>query len=167
MVVQTWRESSQLKTEALHSLAQSESDPDTLIAGTYTGIFARTTQASRGNNCQLRALPDCCTSNLWPSIRALPTRFTPARSIYLISRTTVEKRGDRSRKESSTIPTSSPSTSIRVTPITSLLPLAAASTKQRTPAETGARFRHLLAVAPYARYLAAPVRSGNRLRRHH
>jgi photosystem II stability/assembly factor-like uncharacterized protein len=36
---QTWRESSQLKNEALHSLAQSESNPDTLIAGTYTGIF--------------------------------------------------------------------------------------------------------------------------------
>ena len=35
----TWRESSQLKNEALHSLAQSESDPNTLIAGTFTGIF--------------------------------------------------------------------------------------------------------------------------------
>jgi photosystem II stability/assembly factor-like uncharacterized protein len=35
----TWRESSELKNEALHSLAQSESDPDTLIAGTFTGIF--------------------------------------------------------------------------------------------------------------------------------
>src|SRR5829696_562075 len=36
---QTWRENAQLKNEALHSLAQSESDPDTLIAGTYKGIF--------------------------------------------------------------------------------------------------------------------------------
>src|SRR5215211_1697597 len=35
----TWRENAQLKNEALHSLAQSESDPDTLIAGTYKGIF--------------------------------------------------------------------------------------------------------------------------------
>src|SRR5689334_4664476 len=35
----TWRESSDLKNEAIHSLAQSESDPDTLIAGTFTGIF--------------------------------------------------------------------------------------------------------------------------------
>jgi photosystem II stability/assembly factor-like uncharacterized protein len=35
----TWRESAQLKNEALHSLAQSEADPDTLIAGTFTGIF--------------------------------------------------------------------------------------------------------------------------------
>ena len=35
----TWRENAQLKNEALHSLAQSESDPDTLIAGTFTGIF--------------------------------------------------------------------------------------------------------------------------------
>ena len=35
----TWRESAELKNEALHSLAQSESDPDTLIAGTFTGVF--------------------------------------------------------------------------------------------------------------------------------
>jgi photosystem II stability/assembly factor-like uncharacterized protein len=35
----TWKESAQLKNEALHSLAQSDSDPDTLIAGTFTGIF--------------------------------------------------------------------------------------------------------------------------------
>jgi photosystem II stability/assembly factor-like uncharacterized protein len=36
---QTWRESTQLKNEAIHSLAQSESDPDTLIAGTFNTIF--------------------------------------------------------------------------------------------------------------------------------
>jgi photosystem II stability/assembly factor-like uncharacterized protein len=35
----TWRESSQLKEEAIHSLAQSESNPDTLIAGAFNGIF--------------------------------------------------------------------------------------------------------------------------------
>lgn len=35
----TWRESPELKNEALHSLAQSDSDPDTLIAGTFTGVF--------------------------------------------------------------------------------------------------------------------------------
>ena len=35
----TWRESAQLKNEALHSLAQSEADPNTLIAGTFTGVF--------------------------------------------------------------------------------------------------------------------------------
>jgi photosystem II stability/assembly factor-like uncharacterized protein len=35
----TWKESAQLKNEALHSLAQSESNPDTLIAGTFTGVF--------------------------------------------------------------------------------------------------------------------------------
>jgi photosystem II stability/assembly factor-like uncharacterized protein len=36
---QTWRENPQLKNEAIHSLAQSESDPDTLIAGTFNTIF--------------------------------------------------------------------------------------------------------------------------------
>src|SRR5687768_7728694 len=35
----TWKESAELKNEALHSLAQSESNPDTLIAGTYNTIF--------------------------------------------------------------------------------------------------------------------------------
>jgi photosystem II stability/assembly factor-like uncharacterized protein len=35
----TWRQSAQLKDQAIHSLAQSESDPNTLIAGTYTTIF--------------------------------------------------------------------------------------------------------------------------------
>ena len=35
----SFRESAQLKNEAIHSLAQSPSDPDTLIAGTFNGIF--------------------------------------------------------------------------------------------------------------------------------
>jgi photosystem II stability/assembly factor-like uncharacterized protein len=35
----TWRESTQLKNESIHSLAQSESDPDTLLAGTFNTIF--------------------------------------------------------------------------------------------------------------------------------
>ena len=35
----TWKESPQLKDQAIHSLAQSESNPDILIAGTYTTIF--------------------------------------------------------------------------------------------------------------------------------
>ena len=35
----TWKESAELKNEALHSLAQSESNPDTLIAGTYNTIY--------------------------------------------------------------------------------------------------------------------------------
>ena len=35
----TWRESSQLKNESIHSLAQSEADPNTLLAGTFNTIF--------------------------------------------------------------------------------------------------------------------------------
>src|SRR5690349_22624742 len=35
----TWKESEQLKNESVHSLAQSESNPDTLIAGTFNTIF--------------------------------------------------------------------------------------------------------------------------------
>src|SRR5213593_4415345 len=35
----TWRESPELRNEALHSLTQSERNPDVLIAGTFNGIF--------------------------------------------------------------------------------------------------------------------------------
>jgi photosystem II stability/assembly factor-like uncharacterized protein len=35
----TFRENSQLKNEAIHSLAQSDSSPNTLIVGTFNGIF--------------------------------------------------------------------------------------------------------------------------------
>jgi len=35
----TWRENAQMKNEAIQSLAQSDSNPDTLIAGTFTGVF--------------------------------------------------------------------------------------------------------------------------------
>ena len=34
-----WRESPELKNEALHSLTQSESNPNVLIAGTFNGMF--------------------------------------------------------------------------------------------------------------------------------
>ena len=34
-----WRESAELKNEALHSLIQSESNPSVLIAGTFNGMF--------------------------------------------------------------------------------------------------------------------------------
>ena len=34
-----WRESPELKNEALHSLTQSEANPSVLIAGTFNGIF--------------------------------------------------------------------------------------------------------------------------------
>src|SRR5215510_14030052 len=35
----TWRESPELRNEAVHSLTQSEHDPDVLVAGTFNGIF--------------------------------------------------------------------------------------------------------------------------------
>src|SRR5687767_1957379 len=34
-----WRESKELKNEALHSLTQSKSNPDVLVTGTFNGIF--------------------------------------------------------------------------------------------------------------------------------
>ena len=53
----TWRESLELKKEALHSLIQSESDPDLLIVGTFNGVF-------RSDD----------SGNTW---RQLPTQDTP------------------------------------------------------------------------------------------
>src|SRR5207237_9820173 len=38
----TWRDAPELRKEALHSLAQSESNPNILLAGTITGIFRST-----------------------------------------------------------------------------------------------------------------------------
>ena len=35
----TWRESAELKNEALHSLTQSDKNPDFLLAGTFNGIY--------------------------------------------------------------------------------------------------------------------------------
>jgi photosystem II stability/assembly factor-like uncharacterized protein len=35
----TWKENTQLNNEALHSIAQAESNPDVLIAGTFNGMF--------------------------------------------------------------------------------------------------------------------------------
>lgn len=34
-----WRESSELKNEALHSMTQAEADPNVLVVGTFNGIF--------------------------------------------------------------------------------------------------------------------------------
>lgn len=38
----TWRESPELRKEALHSLTQADRDPNVLIAGTFNGIFGST-----------------------------------------------------------------------------------------------------------------------------
>ncbi|HET6891377.1 MAG TPA: peptidoglycan-binding protein [Pyrinomonadaceae bacterium] len=55
----TWRESKELKNEALHSLTQSESNPSVLIAGTFNGIFR-----SDDSGDTWRQLPTYNTPNL-------------------------------------------------------------------------------------------------------
>ena len=55
----SFRESSQLKNEAIHSLAQSESNPETLIAGTFNGIFR-----SDNSGESWQQLPTANTPNL-------------------------------------------------------------------------------------------------------
>jgi len=54
-----WRESAELKNEALHSLSQSESNPNVLIAGTFNGIFR-----SDDSGETWRQLPTSNTPNL-------------------------------------------------------------------------------------------------------
>ena len=140
----TWRESPQLKNEALHSLAQSESDPDTLIAGTYNGIFRSDdagetwkqlpTQNTAGlQHVESLAIDPRTTNTIYAGTFHLPYKSTDGGKTW-----------KSIKKESSTIPTSSPSTSIRAIRITSLLLHAAASTKPRTPAKAGARCRAFL-----------------------
>ncbi len=55
----TWRESPELRNEALHSLTQSESNPNILLAGTITGIFR-----SNDSGESWFALPTSRTSGL-------------------------------------------------------------------------------------------------------
>ena len=55
----TWRESKELKNEALHSLTQSESNPSVLLAGTFNGIFR-----SDDSGDTWRQLPTYNTPNL-------------------------------------------------------------------------------------------------------
>jgi photosystem II stability/assembly factor-like uncharacterized protein len=53
----TWRESSELKNEALHSLAQSDSNPNTLIAGTFTGVFRSDDAGDSWKQLQTQSTP--------------------------------------------------------------------------------------------------------------
>jgi photosystem II stability/assembly factor-like uncharacterized protein len=55
----TWRESAELKNEALHSLTQSEKDPNVLLAGTFNGIYR-----SNDSGDSWTALPTQTTAGL-------------------------------------------------------------------------------------------------------
>lgn len=53
----TWKESAELKNEALHSLAQAESNPDTLIAGTFNGVFRSDDAGKTWNQLPTQSTP--------------------------------------------------------------------------------------------------------------
>ncbi|HKP73767.1 MAG TPA: YCF48-related protein, partial [Pyrinomonadaceae bacterium] len=55
---QTWRESVELKTEALHSLAQSASDPNVLIVGSNTGVYRSSDSGETWTQLPTSAYPD-------------------------------------------------------------------------------------------------------------
>ncbi len=55
----TWREASELKTEAIHSLTQSASDPDILVVGTNRGIYR-----SKNSGESWEQLPTAATPGL-------------------------------------------------------------------------------------------------------
>jgi photosystem II stability/assembly factor-like uncharacterized protein len=55
---ETWRESVELKTEALHSLAQSSSDPNVLIVGSNRGVYRSVDSGETWEQLQTSAYPD-------------------------------------------------------------------------------------------------------------
>jgi photosystem II stability/assembly factor-like uncharacterized protein len=55
---ETWRESVELKTEALHSLAQSPSDPNILIVGSNRGVYRSTDSGETWEQLPTSAYPD-------------------------------------------------------------------------------------------------------------
>jgi photosystem II stability/assembly factor-like uncharacterized protein len=55
---QTWREAAELKTEALHSLAQSPSDPNILIVGSNRGVYRSTDSGDTWTQLPTSAYPD-------------------------------------------------------------------------------------------------------------
>jgi photosystem II stability/assembly factor-like uncharacterized protein len=54
----TWREAVELKTEALHSLAQSPSDPNILIVGSNRGVYRSTDSGETWEQLPTSAYPD-------------------------------------------------------------------------------------------------------------
>src|SRR3989454_541611 len=52
----TWREAPELRNEALHSLAQSESNPNVLLTGTINGIYRSTDSGETWSPLQTSAL---------------------------------------------------------------------------------------------------------------
>ncbi|HEY0098430.1 MAG TPA: YCF48-related protein [Pyrinomonadaceae bacterium] len=55
---ETWRESVELKTEALHSLAQSPSDPNILIVGSNRGVYRSSDSGETWEQLPTSAYPD-------------------------------------------------------------------------------------------------------------
>ncbi|HJR09638.1 MAG TPA: YCF48-related protein [Pyrinomonadaceae bacterium] len=55
---ETWRESVELKTEALHSLAQSSSDPNVLIVGSNKGVYRSQDSGETWEQLPTSAYPD-------------------------------------------------------------------------------------------------------------
>jgi photosystem II stability/assembly factor-like uncharacterized protein len=55
---QTWKESEQLKTEALHSLTQSPSNPDVLVTGSNRGVYRSQDAGETWEQFETSAYPD-------------------------------------------------------------------------------------------------------------
>jgi len=55
---ETWREASELKTEALHSLSQSPSDPNILIVGSNRGVYRSVDSGETWTQLPTSAYPD-------------------------------------------------------------------------------------------------------------
>lgn len=73
----TWRESVELKTEALHSLAQSPSDPNILIVGSNRGVYRSNDSGETWEQLPTSAYPDI------RNIESIAVDPRDARAIYV------------------------------------------------------------------------------------
>jgi hypothetical protein len=140
----TWRENDQLKDQAVHSIAQSESNPDMLIAGTYTTIFR-----SEDSGETWKQLPTAGFTGLHhvESIAIDPRTANTiyAGTFYLPYKS--EDGGKTWRVIKNGMIDDSDIFAIDIDPaipITSSLPHVAAFTKARTQARAGAKSRAFL-----------------------
>ena len=159
----TWRESEQLKGDGIHSLTQSSKDPDLLVAGTNRGIWRSANGGDRWELLDTKATPglinieslaidprdsDVIYAGTW----YLPYKTTDGGKTWSITKTGIIDDSDIFAIEIDD-----------VTPTTSSLPRAAASTRRATRVQAGARStasrRSRDARAPSSRIRVAPRRS--------
>jgi hypothetical protein len=163
----TWREAPELRNQALHSMTQSEANPNMLLVGTITGIYR--SNDSGETWFPLPAIPKAGTEVDVESLAIDPrnsdviyagTWYLPTRAPMAVNR------GRLSRMASSMTQTSLRSISTPQRRPLSSRPPAAAFTRLVTPATVGRRSRAFPRIPTYARDSSAPISAGFGFCRH-